>query len=428
MQSVSNIAESQLCTGCGVCQYMARGALRMIDTAEGRRPVRVGGSEADDGALEAAAGICPGASLTESVSGDATLSELHRDWGPVVEVWEGYAQDQALRLNASSGGASTALALYCLERRGFAGVLHTAARREAPYLNVTALSRTREELLTRTGSRYAPASPCDGLSLVENANAPCVFIGKPCDVAATQAARKLRPTLDSNLGLTIAFFCAGTPTTTGTLALLRHAGVPSPDRVESLRYRGRGWPGRWTVTFRDDDDQLQERSLSYEESWGFLSKYVQWRCRLCPDHTGEFADVAVGDPWYRSIQPGEPGKSLIVVRTRRGGEILRQAAAAGYIVLETCDASLLARSQPNLLRARGAVWGRILALRMAGLPVPRFSGFSLFRAWRRLSFSEKVKSIVGTWRRIGSRGLRRPQRVIPLDLQVSVPAAPVSTV
>ena len=62
-----------------------------------------------------------------------------------------------------------------------------------PYLNETVMSITRGQLLERTGSRYAPAIPAEGLGQIENAEGPCVFIGKPCDEAASQSARKLRP-------------------------------------------------------------------------------------------------------------------------------------------------------------------------------------------------------------------------------------------
>ena len=119
----------------------------------------------------------------------------------MLELWEGAASDAELRFAGSSGGAASALALYGIERGGQHGVLHIDARDDVPWLNRTRLSRSRAELLAATGSRYAPASPCDGLSEVEAAPAPCVFIGKPCDVAATWKARRKRPALDEKLGI-----------------------------------------------------------------------------------------------------------------------------------------------------------------------------------------------------------------------------------
>lgn len=415
LDAIGGVVARQLCSGCGVCAASLPQALEMTDDIDqGRRPIQRSSFAAS---APATSSVCPGAELVHKI--DATAGDLDRsllaDWGPVMEVWEGCASDSGIRTAGSSGGAASALGLYAIERGGMHAVLHTAAREGAPYLNETVMSRSRDELFARTGSRYAPASPGDGLGQIEAAPAPCVFIGKPCDVAGAQMAASIRPALAEKLGLTIAFFCAGTPSTRGTLDLLKKVGVDDPDSVESIRYRGNGWPGRWTVRFRTPGGCVEERSLSYEESWGFLTKYVQWRCRLCPDHTGEFADIAVGDPWYRPVQLGEPGKSLIVARTRRGRDFLHAAAAAGYIVLETRDASLLPRSQPNLLRARGAVWGRLLALRLAGIPTPRFKGFNLFSAWLRLPLREKISSIVGTWRRIGPRGLRRPRPIQPFD-------------
>lgn len=360
--------------------------------------------------------VCPGAALTRDGSDlpeDADPS-MAAAWGPVLEVWEGHATDPEIRRAGSSGGAATALALFAIEKGGMRGALHIAAREDRPYLNETVFSTTRAALLGRTGSRYAPASPCDSLHLITEQEGPSVFIGKPCDAAAIQAARRLRPELDRKLGLVVAFFCAGAPSTQGTLDLLRSVGVTDPDSVTSLRYRGNGWPGIWTVTWRDASGVERSEQRTYEESWGFLQRYRQWRCYICPDHTGEFADLAVGDPWYRPVVSGEPGKSLIVVRSERGRAILRAAVSHGYLKVETQNLTLLPRSQPNLLGGRGALWGRLAVMRAMGVRTPRFRGFPSFRFWLNvLPCREKLSSITGTVRRVFRKRLRHPSPVRP---------------
>jgi len=410
---IRDVAERHLCTGCGVCAYLQPEAISMVDDLDrGRRPL-VRGEEATDEALAA----CPGVGLEhhrEDLPAES-LPPLLREWGPVLEVWEGWAVDPELRLAASSGGAASALALWAVERGGMHGVLHIAAREDVPWLNRTVLSRSRAELLAATGSRYAPASPCDGLQRVEDAPAPCVFIGKPCDVAATRAARRLRPRLDERLGLTIGIFCAGTPSTRGTLEMIRALGVTDPDEVASVRYRGDGWPGSAVVEARGPDGVAHRASMSYAESWGgILQKHRQWRCYVCADHTGEFADVAVGDPWYRPLGPDEPGQSLVLVRSERGRRAVADAVAAGYLRLERRGPEIVPASQPNLLRTRGAIWGRILVLRLLGAAAPRYTGLSMARAWwRELSLREKASSIAGTARRVFRKGLRRRAPVRP---------------
>lgn len=413
MLSIDDVCSYQLCTGCGACASVEPGRFRMGDAFEhGRRPFLVGGAAQETGD---AMRVCPGAGLEHTFDkGDPKLlGELTDAWGPVYDVWEGFASDPDIRHSGSSGGAATAVALYCIEQGNMGGVLHAGARKDKAYLNETVYSTDRAALLANTGSRYAPASPCDGLHHIEEASKPSVFIGKPCDAAAVQRARALRSGLDQKLGLVIAFFCAGVPSTRGTLELLKSVGVEDRDSVASLRYRGKGWPGMWTVTWTDSQGRERTEQRTYAESWGFLQRYRQWRCYICPDHTGEFADIAVGDPWYREVQPGDAGKSLIVARTKRGRDVVHAAAAAGYITLETRDASLLPRSQPNLLKTRGGLWARLLVLRVMGAAVPRYGGFNLFRYWRsELSAKAKLQSFTGTVKRVFRKGLRQRVAIV----------------
>ncbi|MDP9125434.1 MAG: Coenzyme F420 hydrogenase/dehydrogenase, beta subunit C-terminal domain, partial [Pseudomonadota bacterium] len=200
-------------------------------------------------------------------------------------------------------------------------------------------------------------------------------------------------------------FCAGTPSTQGTLDLLKRFDV-DPKDVAEVRYRGRGWPGTFAVRLHD---QAEWRDLAtYQEAWGFLQKYRPYRCHLCPDGTSEFADLSCGDPWYREILPGEEGRSLLLVRTEAGRRIVAAAIAAGRVTLEPVRPQVLHLSQRELQLKRGAIWGRILMMSAVGLPVPRFSGFSLFKNWLRIPFEHKLRSLVGTARRIVSRRYFRP--------------------
>ncbi|AQQ68728.1 coenzyme F420 hydrogenase [Microbulbifer agarilyticus] len=409
INTIEDVRDYQLCTGCGVCAELESSRYSMADIpGEGIRPyVKNADVESSGKAFSA----CPGAQLKHDARGkDPQLHEsLRAGWGPVYDVLEGYASDEEVRRGSSSGGAITAIALFCLEQQNMRGALHTAADPEQPYRNRTVFSRDRASLLTAGGSRYAPSSPCSELRQITEADGPCVFIGKPCDVAAVHAAQKVSPALKEKLGVSIALFCAGVPSTNASLKLAAMQGAKSPESIRSLRYRGNGWPGVWSLEFVDNKDELQRREMSYAESWDYLQRHRQWRCYICPDHTGEFADIAVGDPWYREIAPGEPGSSLIVVRSQRGKEIVEAAIAAGYLKITARDASLLPRSQPNLLAARGNLWARLHTLRLFGAAVPNYVGFAFFPFWlAELRLMDKVRSFVGTARRIYRKRLREP--------------------
>ena len=54
------------------------------------------------------------------------------------------------------------------------------------------------------------------------------------------------------------------------------------------------------------------------------------------------------------------------------------------------------------------------ACRLLGVPAPRYVGFPMLRFWlTRLGWRDKLRSLVGTARRVGRRGLWRPIAIAP---------------
>lgn len=413
--TIADVAEGHLCTGCGVCAAVQPDDLEMVDDYDhGRRPLAKPGREgADTGAALAA---CPGHELGHGPRPEAADAALWEGWGPVLEVWEGYAADPEIRFRGSSGGAATALALHGITDADMHGVLHIRQRHDVAYLNETVISTTRDELVAATGSRYAAASPGEGLADVKAAPGPSVMLGKPCDIAGARKAADRDPDLDAKLGLTVAIFCAGTPNARATVEMAKRLGVSDPNRIESVRYRGNGWPGNAVVVGTEDGARV-EGSTTYADSWGtMLQQHRQWRCYVCIDHTGEFADISVGDPWYRDIEEGDPGRSLVIVRTERGRRFLADAIAAGHLDVERVSNDLLPASQPNLLETRGSVFGRILALRLAGVRTPKYRNMAMFSIWwRDLSMKARISSVGGTLTRVRRKKLYRRSPVVPFD-------------
>jgi coenzyme F420 hydrogenase subunit beta len=241
----------------------------------------------------------------------------------------------------------------------------------------------------------------------EDAKLKCVFIGKPCDVAALRKLQAANPDLKENVSLAIGIFCAGTPSTAGTYKVLESLGVKS-EMVAEFRYRGCGWPGETVVKVKGDDNKHR---MTYEQSWGgILSKHVQFRCRFCPDSTGEFADISCGDPWYRKIESGDAGRSIVLVRTERGRDILHKAIDGGYVKLERVPPTVLPASQQLLLKKRQMIFGRFAAMHMMLIPTPEFDGFPLLSNWKQLSVLDKCRSIFGTIRRAICRGWFKPAK------------------
>jgi coenzyme F420 hydrogenase subunit beta len=406
LTNVRDVAKWRLCIGCGACAYMCpEKNVSLVNVAqEGIRP-RV--QERHCKACGECLKVCPGTNIshTSTPRDPEIIFGLSPGWGPILDVWEGYAADPEIRSGGSSGGLASAVGLYCIEKAGMRGILHTGPHERQPIENATFFSTNRSEILARTGSRYSPASPCEGLGRIEAADGPCAFIGKPCDGAALKKAREMRDRLDKNVGLSIGIFCAGAPSSQGTVDLFKKLGI-DPESVAEVRYRGHGWPGKFAVR-HIGGGRLRELA-TYMDAWGFLQKYRPYRCYLCPDGTSEFADISCGDPWYRKPQEGEAGSSLVLVRTDKGRKIIQGAIKEGYVVLERRSPPILEKSQQNLLAKRRAIWGRLLAMKAFGIPTPSLRGFHLFENWCALSAKEKARSLLGTARRIIQRKYYRP--------------------
>lgn len=402
---LDRVLDDHLCAGCGACAYLGQEhGVRMVDVPDiGRRPVGV--RDLPILVKDQIAAVCPGSAVCSPAVGQPAASSEEVLVGPTTGVWEGWALDPRIRHAASSGGVVTALAAYCLEQLGMKLVVHTGMDPADPWLNRTVISTDRDGLVSASGSRYAPSSPVEALRAIETADGPCVFIGKPCDVAAVAELRKVRPALDRNLGLVLSFFCAGTPATNASLNLAASIGFPEPGAITSLKYRGEGWPGR----FRVRDAEGREASLTYEESWGSLAKqHRQLRCQLCPDGLGELADVTGGDAWHRRGK-GSDGISLILARTDRGRSMVTDAAAAGYLAISTSDPAMVVQAQ-GLVRRRRLVMARMAGLRLFGLATPRYLGFRLLAAARLEGPRRFVNEFAGTLQRVIRRRYRTPER------------------
>lgn len=405
------LADPRLCLGCGACAYIcSKDEVSMVDIDEvGIRPQI--SDDISSESLSEAMLACPTVSCDFGVLKrrddykPSVDKNTERNWGAITGIWEGYASDEEVRFKGSSGGALTAIAQYCLEVLNFHGVLHSGENPEDPIRNKTQFSHNREDLMALVGSRYSPASVCDGLGMVEAAPKPCVIIGKPVEIAATRNVMNLRPKLARNVGLTLSFFCAETPPTKATRNLLSHLNVDE-DSLQSLRYRGHGWPGYFTT--KNVGEEARSHWI-YQQTWAFLQPFRPWPVRLWPDGAGELADISCGDPWYEEPDGKNPGFSLIVARTKLGREIIEGAIERGYLTAVKADAWKLEKSQAGLLSKKGSVWGRRLVHRVMCMPNTKFYDLDLFTHWRALPLGLKLRSIIGTFRRILARRLwKRP--------------------
>lgn len=397
--SVDRIVEARLCSGCGICAGMLRpGKITMEMSAGGYLRPRVTGplTPEEDAAVER---VCPGANL--DFSGPAAAAPRHAFWGPIVSCSTGHSTDPDLQRWGSSGGGISTLLVHLLDTGQVDGVIHVVGSESEPLRNRVTVSRSRDEVLRGAGSRYAPSAPLETIGRVLEGTERMAFVGKPCDVAGLRNLAAEDARVNDRIPFILSFMCAGIPSQAGTEEVLRSLELV-PEEVTALRYRGDGWPGFFRAVGKDGTP----REMDYATSWGtILNRHIQWRCKICPDGIGEFADVVCADAWYED-ETGMPtfneadGRSMVLARTQKGEALVRAAEASGHLVTEPLDVGEIDRMQPFQKKRRQLVLSRLAGMAAMLKRIPRYRNAGLAKAARTTPVKAQARSFAGTALRI----------------------------
>jgi coenzyme F420 hydrogenase subunit beta len=337
--------------------------------------------------------LCPGYNL--ALEGKESPVDLL--WGPILKSREGWATRAQFRHGGASGGVLSALADFLLTSGEVHGVIQVRENPTDPTQNETVLSVNSEQVLASAGSRYAPSAPLSGLYKYLDDDKTYAIFAKPCDIAAVRQWMRIDERVRVKFPYLISFFCAGVPSARASELL-----NVSKESLKSFRYRGNGWPGYLTAETQDGRVSL----MSYHESWGeILSRHVQFRCKICPDGTGEFADIACADAWecdekgYPVFSEGQ-GVSLMLTRTELGEKLVERALHQGVISAHESPISKIEQMQPGQFRRKRMAFSRLLALSFMYWPVPKFKGLRLLAAARSAPIKASAYSFLGTLKRL----------------------------
>lgn len=382
----------EYCTGCGLCQSEKNVDLKKDD--KGFRYPEYDETQAELNTFYSQ--VCPanGKALQQS--------DCKEMWGKHIEVYAAYSKDDIIRKKASSGGVLTSLAIFLLEEGDVDGIIHVGRTTDTPYATECYCSTTREEIIQRCGSRYAISAPLMQLSkLVETGKKYCV-IAKPCDVIALRNFMSISDKYKESIKYIFSFFCAGMPSDKANRRLLKELGCAEDDCV-SLNYRGDGWPGFASAI----DKEGKKYQMGYSESWGgILGRDINKYCRFCMDGIGEMADIACGDGWYvnKDNQPDfseKEGRNVVFTRTQVGDSIFQEAVRKGYVHSEKWEnIDILKAIQKYQYTRKSTMRAKILAFKLAGKPVPKYSPKILKEYAKYADAKQQIKIFLGTLKRI----------------------------
>lgn len=366
------------------------------------RPTPADGFSAEEEAQLLSA--CPGVTAAPRELGEG---ETNAVWGRFSSMRFAWAGNPDVRFRAATGGVLTALGLQLLKSGKVAFVLQVVADPEQPMLSRWAMSRTPDDVVSASGSRYAPTAPLAGFMTALERGEPFAVVAKPCDLSAVHSLSKSDPRVDALCRYRLAMVCGGQSRLKKSQDLLMEFGIAETE-LSLFRHRGFGNPGRTRVETRDG----RAFEKTYQELWADESGWqLETRCKFCPDALGEAADVAAADVWPGGSPTGEDaGFNGIVVRSPAGETLVADAAEAGDLVLgETITPRQFDDFQPHQVRKKEALKARYEGLAEAGLPLIKTEGLRLEALGARLDREKWRAEREGTVKRAVDGRFREPE-------------------
>lgn len=351
--------------------------------------------------------VCPGASLEGP--GECPGADVSPLWGPIRAVNRAWAADEKVRFHGAGGGTLTALANYLLDSGQAEAILHVRADPKRPWLSVSTISRSSEEVWEAAQSRYGPSSPLERFHELLDTGAKFAVIGKPCDISAISALRNRDAKVREQVTHLLTIFCGGSHHAQVPKAIIRYHGV-GEDEVAVFRYRGEGWPGPLRVQTKTGEIH----DMTYDSAWVNRpwTYDLQFRCRVCIDAVGEVADVSVPDGWIlrngKPITDEAPGTNVAIARTSTGSKLLQDAAAAGYLILDEMTLDEIEPMHANHVARRVGGGGQLFALTL--LRKSRYRQVGYHRRFRLTPENLRMwwKQFAGTVRRVRNGDNREP--------------------
>ncbi len=313
------------CCGCGVCaDACPAGCISLPADAEGFRHPEIDTSRCRE--CGACGAVCPVDIRT------APAGRL-----PEPEVYAAFNNDEAVRLDSTSGGLFSALAERIFADGGMVGGAVFRADGSVRHI----LTGERERLPQLRSSKYLQ-SDADGfycaVKQALDSGSRVLVCGTPCQIAGLYNFLRGAP----EKLITCDFVCLGV---NSPMVFLRYLDFlrSRHGELSKIKFKDKtfGWH-RFSLRLEFANGQVQCLDRNHDPFFiGFLRNrnFIRPSCYRCAfRQVPHLADLTLGDFWgIEKIEPGmdqDRGTSLVMANTAKGRELFRELADSGRI---TCS-------------------------------------------------------------------------------------------
>ena len=330
-KELDRIMHSELCNRCGSCVGLSGGAIR-FGMREGKFLPEFT-AEIDEKACERILQSCAGKNFNfpefrAHFFGDAP--HFHPYTGPYRSLHIGHAMNPELRSRGASGGILSCVLIYLLEQKKIDGAIVSRMSHQKPWLTETFIATTAEEILEAAQSKYIITSVNEILGHSANFEGKLAYVGLPGQVQSIRKLQKAEDRSVANIAYIFGPFYGNTLHFSSIRSFLRSYGEKDYRNISKLWFRYGEWPGNMRVEMKSGRViELKKFHANY-----LIPFHIVRNSLFCTDFTNEFTDLSGGDAWAPVYEDRGKGFSLVMARSEKGEQIIREMQAAGWLELQ----------------------------------------------------------------------------------------------
>ena len=373
-ETISQVVEDGLCTGCGTCVALCpEEAIEMVINR--KKGIYV--PELNEGKCNNCGicyKVCPGHEVDFKTLNLEIFGKEPEDIliGNHLNCYVGHSTDYDIRYNSASGGFVTQLLIFALEEGLIDGALVTRMKKDNPLEPEPFIARTKEEIIEASKSKYCPVPANIALKEILNSEKGDKFaiVGLPCHIHGIRKAEQINKKLKEKIILHLGILCSINRNFLSQDYLFKKFNVDKEDVVK-FDYRGEGWIGGMTIMLKNGDKIHSPLPIYYTQI--LRSYFVPVRCTLCSDQSCELADISFGDIWISEFMVDKVGTSSIIVRNEMSENILQNMISNKKIELNNLNKDKLILSQMYPLHLKKThLNARIALFKLFGKATPRY--------------------------------------------------------
>jgi coenzyme F420 hydrogenase subunit beta len=239
-------------------------------------------------------------------------------------------------------------------------------------LSKTYIATSRDEILSAAQSKYIITSVNEILPEIGKFQGRLAYVGLPGQIQSIRKLQAIDHPFVKNINYIFGPFYGNTLHFSSICSFLRSYGEKDYRNISKLYFRYGEWPGNMRVEMKSGRViELPKFHANYLIPFHILKNSL-----LCTDLCNEFTDISSGDAWAPDYEERGKGFSLVIARSTKGLEILKQMEDDACIDLQDINLNevITMHSHGYDLKKRGS-FIRIKFRRLLGLPVPEY-GYS----------------------------------------------------